>query len=156
MFHRIREIVSLEDLKITVIFVDGIKKEYDIRQMMELFPQMEALRNEMLFKSAKLEPCGYGICWNDELDIDAEEIWDDGIEIGKVEVDLYAEIGNNLAKARSENEMTQRELAKKTGINQADISKIERGVANPSLNTLKRLASGMGLQVKIKFIPIQE
>lgn len=44
------------------------------------------------------------------------------------------------------------ELSENTGIYQADISKIERGMANPSLLTLKRLADGLGMQLNIEFI----
>ena len=49
--------------------------------------------------------------------------------------------------------MTQKELAEKTGINQADISKLENGTRNPSLKLLKRLADGMDMELKISFIP---
>ena len=50
--------------------------------------------------------------------------------------------------------LTQKELAERTGINQADISKLENGTRNPSLKMLKRLAAGMGMQLKIDFIPM--
>jgi len=55
--------------------------------------------------------------------------------------------------ARKYKNMTQKELAEKTGINQADISKIENGNANPSLSTLKRLAEGMDMILRLEFIP---
>ena len=42
-------------------------------------------------------------------------------------------------------------LSKKTGIIQADISRIERGIANPSISILKRLAESMGMNLKIIF-----
>ena len=48
---------------------------------------------------------------------------------------------------------TQKELAERTGINQADISKLENGTRNPSVNLLKRLAEGMGMTLKIEFVP---
>lgn len=38
-------------------------------------------------------------------------------------------------------------------MNQADISKLENGTRNPSLNLLKRLADGMDMVLKIEFIP---
>lgn len=44
-----------------------------------------------------------------------------------------------LVEARNSLNLTQKELAERTGINQADISKIENGTRNPSLNLLKRL-----------------
>ena len=49
--------------------------------------------------------------------------------------------------------MTQKELAERTGINQADISKLENGTRNPSLKLLKRLADGMGMDLKLVFTP---
>ena len=52
--------------------------------------------------------------------------------------------------------ITQKELAERTGINQADISKLENGTRNPSVNLLKRLADGMGMMLKIEFVPKQK
>ena len=51
--------------------------------------------------------------------------------------------------------LTQKELASRTGIDQADISKLENGTKNPSLKLLKKLAAGMGMQLKIEFVPMQ-
>ena len=55
--------------------------------------------------------------------------------------------------ARKASGLTQQQLAEKTGIAQADISKLENGSANPSLRTLRRLAAGMGMQLKLEFVP---
>ena len=60
-----------------------------------------------------------------------------------------------IVNARASQNLTQKELAERTGINQADISKIENGTRNPSLNLLKRLADGMGMALKIEFVPKQ-
>lgn len=49
--------------------------------------------------------------------------------------------------------MTQKELSIRTGINQAGISKLENGTRNPSIKLLNRLAEGMGMSLKIEFIP---
>lgn len=58
-----------------------------------------------------------------------------------------------IVDARTSQNMTQKELAERTGINQADISKLENGTRNPSVNLLKRLAEGMNMTLKIEFIP---
>lgn len=58
-----------------------------------------------------------------------------------------------MVDARNSVNMTQKELSERTGISQADISKIENGTRNPSLNLLKRLAEGMGMTLKIEFVP---
>lgn len=58
--------------------------------------------------------------------------------------------------ARISQNLTQKELSEHSGINQADISKIENGTRNPSLNLLKRLADAMEMSLKIEFIPKQK
>ena len=60
-----------------------------------------------------------------------------------------------LYECRKERHMTQKDLSDATGITQSDISKLERGCANPSLATLKRLANAMEKTVQIKFVPIE-
>ena len=61
-----------------------------------------------------------------------------------------------IVDARASQNLTQKELAERTGINQADISKLENGTINPSVNLLKRLAEGMGMVLKIEFVPKQK
>ena len=55
--------------------------------------------------------------------------------------------------ARKTTGLTQKQLSERTGIAQGDISRIENGNANPSLNTLKRLATAMDMTLKIEFTP---
>ena len=56
--------------------------------------------------------------------------------------------------AREKSGMTQKELSEKTGITQADISRLENGNANPSMKTLQRLAEGMGMTLRLEFVPV--
>ena len=56
--------------------------------------------------------------------------------------------------ARQSAGLTQKELSERTGIAQGDISKLEKGNANPSIRTLQRLAAGMGMRLKLEFISI--
>ena len=56
--------------------------------------------------------------------------------------------------ARKASGLTQKDLSDRTGIAQADISKVENGNSNPSLKTLNRLAEGMGMKLKLEFVPI--
>ena len=57
-----------------------------------------------------------------------------------------------ILESRKEAGLTQKQLSEATGITQADISRLESGEANPSLQTLKRLASGIGKKLQIKFV----
>lgn len=156
MTNRIVFVKPMDNTILLATFQNGIEKTYDVKTMFAMFPQMQILeKDKTLFNSVVVDTGGYGVSWNDNLDIESEEIWENGTEVGKVENDILDEMGYTLTLARENAEITQKELAKKTGINQANISKIERGMANPSLATLKRLAAGMGMQLKIEFVPTQ-
>lgn len=59
----------------------------------------------------------------------------------------------SLIDARIQSNLTQKMLSAQTGIAQGDISKIENGSANPTLNILKRLADGLNMKLKLEFVP---
>ena len=63
------------------------------------------------------------------------------------------EIAKMLIACRNNGNLTQKQLSELTGIDQADISKIENGNANPSIKTLTRIASAMNMNLKIEFVP---
>ena len=65
------------------------------------------------------------------------------------------QIIRGIIEGREMNGLTQEQLSAVTGINQANISRLENGTANPSLRTLKRLAAGMGMALKIEFVPLR-
>lgn len=58
-----------------------------------------------------------------------------------------------MIKAREEQNISQRQLSEKTGIAQADISRIESGEGNPTLRTLQRIAEGLGMRLELVFKP---
>lgn len=58
-----------------------------------------------------------------------------------------------LINGRKERQLTQKELSEITGITQADICRIEKGTRNPSLNMVKRLAEGLGMQLRLELVP---
>ena len=61
------------------------------------------------------------------------------------------EVMRAIIGARIESNMTQKELAEKTGIRQSNISRIENGTTSPTVDTLARLAAGMGKRLCIEF-----
>ena len=67
-------------------------------------------------------------------------------------LELEYQVQAELIKARLECNMTQAELAKKSGIRQSNISRIENGNAIPRLDTLEALAMAMGKSLKISMI----
>ena len=63
------------------------------------------------------------------------------------------DIIQTMIDARVQQNMTQKDLSARTEITQADISRIENGTRNSSLNMVKKLTQGLGMQLKLEFIP---
>ncbi len=84
-----------------------------------------------------------------------EQLKDDDFRREYEDIQPEMDVIRAIADARISQNLTQKELAAKTGIDQADISKLENGTRNPSLNLLKRLADGMGMDLHLVFTPKQ-
>lgn len=154
MTHRIQNISVKNHCILEALFFGGELKRYDIASLFEKFPRFRVLENDQdLFEKVVVDDGGYGISWNDDLDLDSETIWEDGILIETQSAPSFNHLlAHRLLIARESANMTQKELSEKTGIYQADISKLERGIGNPSVATLKRLAEGLGMELQIDFI----
>lgn len=151
MFHKAVDLKFKEGTKLELSFQSGEVKEYDMNNLFTKYPQLEALKDRELFLSGKLMG-PYGIIWNDELDIEAETIYMDGKTIGYDDMPINYIVGNTVMEARAGAGLSQKALADITGIDQSDISKIERGVSNPSIVTLNRIANALGKKLVISYI----
>ncbi len=59
-------------------------------------------------------------------------------------------IGTNISRYRKQQELTQKELAEKAGIDLFTLSKIETGTTpNPTIETMKRIADALGVSVDL-------
>ena len=85
----------------------------------------------------------------------AEQLQDEEFRKEYEELQPELQVIRAMIDARTSQNLTQKELAERTGINQTDICKLERGTRNPSLKLLKRLAEGMDMVLRIEFIPKQ-
>ena len=150
MFHKATNLKFNKGTILELTFQDGKVIQYDVSILFDKYPSLLELKNRKLFKSGKLT--GYGIIWNDDLDIETETICEEGTVIDNIKPAENIVIGNVVLKARAHKNWSQKELSDASGIDQSDISKIERGVANPSVSTLKRLAEAMGKELKIEII----
>lgn len=62
----------------------------------------------------------------------------------------------SLIELRNSFNMTQKELSKLTGIDQADISRIERGLSNPTIKLLQKIADSLNMTLELRFVPKSE
>ena len=148
MFHKAIKLEYREGTTLELTFQDGKVKHYDMSALFSKYPQLEALKDRTLFTSGKLLG-PYGIVWNDDLDIEAETIYEDGETVREEKPAAFVMVGNAVAAARARKGLSQKELSDLTGIDQSDLSKIERGIANPSINTLNRIAKALDARLLI-------
>lgn len=82
-FHTIKSVSPLENFIIEVLFNNGIYKRYDLKPLIQRFKAFDGLKNLEVFNGVKVDPGGYGIIWNEDLDLSSEEIWENGEIINK-------------------------------------------------------------------------
>ena len=72
---KIERVKALPQFGLLIVFQNGVEKKYNIRQLYTIYPQFKELEhNEDLFSNVKVDVGGYGVYWNDELDIAADEL----------------------------------------------------------------------------------
>ena len=147
MNNLIVKIEPKEKMVLIATFADGEVVSFDIKTLFNKYPVFHALEDEKLFKSVVIDGVGYGISWNDDLDLSSDGIYSKGTHIDKVDPEIKLIVGQAIAGARNEKGMSQRDLSSKTGIIQAEISKIEQGKGNPTLTTLQKIAKSLGTTV---------
>lgn len=82
MIHKIKSVRPLENLMLSVVFQNGTEKRFDLHNLFSAIPQLKMLANNTeLFNQVHVDAGGYGIVWNDDLDLNAEDIWEDGVEV---------------------------------------------------------------------------
>ena len=148
MFHKAIKLEYRGGTTLELTFQDGKVKRYDMSSLFSKYPQLEALKDRTLFTSGKLLG-PYGIVWNDDLDIEAETIYEDGETVREEKPAAFVMVGEAVAAARAKKGLSQKELSDLTGIDQSDLSRIERGIANPSVNTLNRIAQALDAKLLI-------
>ena len=155
MNQNIREIRMKDNLIVEAVFFNGIVKDFDVSSLFEKHPEYKVLKQDVeLWRSVELLPQGSGICFNDDLDLTVEEIWKYGVTVGKVSVEPKYEIAYAISSAREEKGMSQKQLSQLSGITQCDISRIEGGVANPTIETLGKTCKVLGLQLSVTVPPM--
>ena len=143
------KLILKEGTTFDVYFLDGSVKRFDILSLSDKYPQLLPLKDRKLFLKGHL--MGWSaIVWNDELDVDVEDPYYDGVDVTN-EYDDIANIivGFKIKQERLDLNLSQEDLALKIGIDQSDLSKIEKGNANPSIKMIYRIASGLNKKVLI-------
>ena len=80
MFKKVNSVKPLENYELLVKFQSGEEKKYDIKtwfNKQSVFLDLSLIQG--LFEQVKVDIGGYGISWNDNIDLSADELWENGI-----------------------------------------------------------------------------
>ena len=81
MFHKIKNVTPLQDFKLSIQFAEGITKIYDMKKLIENNKIFADLRDINLFNSVEVDIGGYGVIWNDDIDISCDELFENSKKI---------------------------------------------------------------------------
>ena len=82
MFHKIKNVSALPEYKLSVQFSEGVTKIYDVKSLFDKMPVFAVLKdNVQEFFSVSVDVGGYGIVWNDDLDLSCDELWENGVQV---------------------------------------------------------------------------
>ena len=81
MFHKIKNVTPLKDFKLSIQFADGITKIYDMKKLIENNKIFADLKDINLFNSVEVDIGGYGVIWNDDIDISCDELFENSKKI---------------------------------------------------------------------------
>lgn len=81
MFYKVQSVIPKDNFILSVLFTDGVKKQYDIKPLFTKWPVFKNLMDiPGLYKQVKVDCGGYGISWNDEIDLEGNELRENGSE----------------------------------------------------------------------------
>ena len=78
---KILAVYPSDDKKLIVKFRNGVEKIYDCKPLIEKYDTFKVLENEVFFKQVRVDAGGYGISWDDRVDLSEYELWANAVEI---------------------------------------------------------------------------
>ncbi len=82
-YPKIKYVEALSNYRLFVIFETGEIKIYPINQLLQQ-AEFSELKDEALFLKAQKAEGGYGVVWNDEIDLSEYEIWKNGVAVSSI------------------------------------------------------------------------
>ena len=81
MFHKVKDVFPIQDYKLLVQFCVGVTKIYDVKPLFKWRDVFNNLKQNNLFYGVFVDGGGFGIAWNDDIDLSCEELWENGKDI---------------------------------------------------------------------------
>lgn len=89
-FHRVKTVAALPGYMLLVHFLDGSAKQYDMKPLFPKYEVFHQITDPAVFSSVTVDAGGYGVFWNDDVDLACNELWYNGTEVDTPFDDLIA------------------------------------------------------------------
>ncbi len=152
MFVKITSVAALPDYILLVGFSTGEFKQFDIKPLIAKYPPFKALTQvNGLYEQVKIDMGGYGLVWNDKLDLSADGLYEQGQPCQPPEnIESYKqELIEKFVAARKSAKLSQKQLEILSGVAQPCIARMETGVTDPQLTTFLKILEPLGLTLSI-------
>lgn len=152
MFVKITSVATLPDYILLVGFASGEYKQFDLKPLIYKYAPFKSLTEVTgLYEQVKIDAGGYGLVWNDDLDIAADGLYEKGTSCSlPTDIDVYKQtLVEEFVKARKSAGLSQKQLEILSGIPQPCIARTEKGITDPQLTTLLKMLEPLGLTLSI-------
>lgn len=152
MFVKITSVTALPDYILLVGFSTGEFKQFDIKPLIAKYPPFKALTQiQGLYEQVKIDIGGYGLVWNDDLDLSADGLYEQGHTCQPPKnIETYKqELIEKYVEARKSAKISQKQLEILSGVAQPCIARMETGITDPQLTTFLKILEPLGLTLSI-------
>ncbi len=143
MFKKVLSVFPLDNYELLVWFEGGESKVYDVEPLFDKWESFAVLSDRALFESVKVDAGGYGISWNDGIDLACNELYSNGKLLNLVSKEK-TKVMYSMVSARKENGMSQKALSEASGVQQPVIARAESGVTSPQIDTVLKILMPLG------------
>lgn len=146
--------VKTEKNKLKTTFFNGFVKEYDLKEANILGELSDVLESEDEVAKVEVSSSRDYIIWPNGTKISSETLFYEGVDTAEhIDHSFVIKFADRMRCVRESLGLSQKELQNKTGIYQADLSKIERGEGNPSLETIEKISKALNLDLQFFAMP---
>lgn len=122
MINKIMSASFLDNYIICAQFANGITKKYDLKPLFKELKQFNKLKENNLFMYGQVDIGGYGVVWDDKIDLFADEIWEKGKNV-KTHFDNLLSIGEATKMWNLDDSTIRKAIARGKFVNGIDTQK---------------------------------
>lgn len=78
-FHKVLNVAPMDDFMLLVTFANKEQRKYDVKPLLKKWNDfLPFVNHPKLFDQVRVDPGGYGVSWNDDIDLSCDELYFNG------------------------------------------------------------------------------